>query len=260
MPEDLATEARGGPRRTTERVRVGEERGSLDKSGRRIARMFDAVAPRYDLLNRLLSMGIDHRWRRALANELAGVRGPVVDLCTGTGDVMLAAARAHPEMELVGFDFAPEMVKRGQAKSRRETLQDRMEFAVGDATALAVETASAGAVTVAFGIRNVADVTVALREMFRVLRPGGRILVLEFSLPANRLLRAGYLFYFRRILPIIGGLVSGVRAAYDYLPASVLRFPEGDAFVRLLEDAGFREARQQRLSFGIASLYVAEKR
>lgn len=242
---------------TTSRPR---ERELLAKEGRDIARMFDAVAPRYDLLNRTLSMGIDRAWRRALARELREVEGPVLDLCTGTGDVMFAAAHAHPRLTFVGLDFAPEMVKRGAAKSLDDPARGRVAFAVGDATALAIASESVGAVTVAFGIRNVSNVRVALREAHRVLRPGGRIVVLEFSLPRAGALRALYLFYFRRVLPVVGGIVSGVREAYTYLPLSVERFPEGAAFLALLEGAGFAAARERRLSFGIASLYVAEKR
>jgi demethylmenaquinone methyltransferase/2-methoxy-6-polyprenyl-1,4-benzoquinol methylase len=220
--------------------------------------MYDAVAPRYDLLNRTLSVGVDRAWRRALAAELRDVEGPVLDLCTGTGDVMFEGARAHPHLAFVGLDFAPEMVKRGAAKSR--STRGRLAFGVGDATALAVASGSVGAVTIAFGIRNVSEVPVALAEAHRVLRAGGRIVVLEFSLPRRGPLRGLYLFYFRRVLPLVGGLVSGVREAYAYLPASVARFPEGDAFLELLAGAGFSEPRARRLSFGIASLYVAEKR
>jgi demethylmenaquinone methyltransferase/2-methoxy-6-polyprenyl-1,4-benzoquinol methylase len=221
--------------------------------------MFDAVAPRYDLLNRTLSMGIDRSWRRALARELREVSGPVLDLCTGTGDVMFSAAGARGDLAFVGLDFAPEMVKRGAAKAASDPAGSRVAFGVGDATALAVASGSVGAVTIAFGIRNVADVPRALEEAHRVLRPGGRIVVLEFSIPRSRPLRAAYLFYFRRVLPVVGGIVSGVREAYAYLPMSVERFPEGDAFLDLLARAGFISPRERRLSFGIASLYVAEK-
>ena len=229
----------------------------LRKDGRTIAGMFDAVAPRYDRLNHILSLGVDHRWRRSLARALDGVRGPVLDLCTGTGDVMHAIRRRHPDLTCVGLDFAPEMIRQGQRKL--PSGGTGIAFGLGDATAIGVGTGQVGAVTVAFGIRNVENVARALEEMYRVLRPDGRLLILEFSVPSPPLLRRLYLAYFRLVLPRVGGWISGVGHAYRYLPASVLDFPEGAAFARLMTDAGFASVDAHRLSGGIATLYVGMK-
>jgi len=229
----------------------------LRKDGRTIAGMFDAVAPRYDRLNHILSMGVDHGWRRALARALDGVRGPVLDLCTGTGDVMHAIRHRHPDLACVGLDFASEMVRQGQRKLAPGEMG--IAFGLGDATAIGVATGQVGAVTVAFGIRNVENVPRALEEMHRVLRPDGRLLILEFSVPRQSLLRRLYLAYFRQVLPRVGGWISGVGHAYRYLPASVLEFPEGDAFARLITDAGFASVAAHRLTGGIATLYVGMK-
>jgi demethylmenaquinone methyltransferase/2-methoxy-6-polyprenyl-1,4-benzoquinol methylase len=228
----------------------------LRKDGRTISRMFDAVAPRYDLLNQVLSLGIDGSWRRALAAELDGVTGAVLDLCTGTGDVARTISHRRPDLAVVGLDFAPAMVRRGRAKVDADARSRRVWFGVGDATRLAVGDAAVDGVTIAFGIRNVEDTNRALRECWRVLRPGGRLVVLEFSLPPNPVVRAGYLGYFRHVLPRVGQWLSGVGSAYRYLPASVLSFPEGEAFLDLLAGAGFEERRLRRLTLGIASLYV----
>lgn len=229
------------------------------KDARTISGMFDAVAHRYDLLNQVLSLGIDGRWRRVLARELAGIAGPFLDVCTGTGDVMLTLCRARPELRCLGVDFAPEMVRRGREKVMREDRDRRVQFCIGDAMRLPARSGSVGAVTVAFGIRNVEDASGALLEMRRVLRPGGLVAVLEFSLPRSSALRAAYLFYFRHVLPRIGGWISGVSGAYRYLPESVLTFPQGEAFRRLLGDSGFGTVREIRLSGGIATLYLGVK-
>jgi len=221
--------------------------------------MFDAVAPRYDLLNHLLSLGIDRAWRRALARALDGVTGPVIDLCSGTGDVMFSLCRRHPTMTCLGIDFSKEMVRIGKRKASASPAGDRIVFAVGDATAISVRSESAGAATFAFGIRNVSNVPGALSETYRVLRSGGRVAILEFSLPRSPFLRAGYLFYLKRILPRVGAWMSGDGRAYQYLPDSVMEFAEGEAFLALLREAGFESVSATRLSGGIATLYAGVK-
>lgn len=231
----------------------------LRKDGRTISHMFDVVAPRYDLLNQVLSLGIDGVWRRALAAELDGVTGTVLDLCTGTGDVARTIARRRPDLDIVGLDFAPVMVRLGHRKLDGDPRVARVALGVGDATRLPLADGAVDAVTIAFGIRNVEDTLAGLRECHRVLRPGGRLVVLEFSVPPNPVVRAGYLAYFRHVLPRIGQWLSGAGAAYRYLPASVLRFPEGEAFLALLAEAGFGSTRVRRLSGGIASLYVGHR-
>jgi demethylmenaquinone methyltransferase/2-methoxy-6-polyprenyl-1,4-benzoquinol methylase len=231
----------------------------LVKDPRTVAHMFDAVAHRYDLLNQVLSLGIDGTWRRALARALEGIEGPLLDVCTGTGDVALAVCRHRREMHCLGVDFAPRMIRRGRAKVAAAGFAGRIGFCVGDAMSLALRSSSVGAVTIAFGIRNVKDPNVALDEMHRVLRPGGRVAVLEFSLPSSALVRAVYLLYFRRVLPRVGALLSGARDAYRYLPASVAVFPEGDGFRRLMVQAGFTDVGSRTLSAGIATLYTGAK-
>jgi demethylmenaquinone methyltransferase/2-methoxy-6-polyprenyl-1,4-benzoquinol methylase len=219
--------------------------------------MFDRIAARYDLLNRLLSGRRDVAWRRRLAESVPrrpGLR--VLDLATGTGDVLVAVCRRRPNVEHgVGLDAASGMLALARRKFLRAGLADRLSLVRSDAAQLPFPAGCFDVVTVAFGIRNVKVVPRALRELRRVLRAGGVALVLEFSLPANLLLRTLYLAYFRHILPRLGGLVSGDRGAYRYLNRTVEAFPSGTAFRRLMEQAGFEAVRAESLTFGIACLY-----
>lgn len=234
----------------------------LDKSAGRIAGMFDAIAPRYDLLNRVLSAGLDRywRWRAIRALRLTG-RDTLVDICTGTGDVAIAASRArHGARRVIGIDFAGAMLARAARKLSSRGLRDRVHLVRGDATRLPLPGAVADAATIAFGIRNVDAPGEACREILRVLRPGGRVAILEFGLPRLSVLRALYLGYFRHVLPRIGRAVSRHEAAYSYLPASVGGFPWGDAFAELLRREGFVAVAARPLAFGIVYLYTAEKR
>ena len=229
----------------------------VDKAPQQIARMFDAIASRYDLLNHLLSAGLDRAWRvRAVtALTLTGTE-TLLDLCTGTGDLALAAvARRDGARRVVGIDFASEMLRRGQAKIRERALGERIRLVLGDATQVPLPDASVDAATMAFGIRNVQEPEKALGEVHRVLRPGGRVAILEFGEPRPRLLRAVYLWYFRRVLPRIGRCVSGHSSAYTYLPSSVGTFFSPGAFCDLLRTGGFSEVRAVPLSFGIVYLY-----
>jgi demethylmenaquinone methyltransferase/2-methoxy-6-polyprenyl-1,4-benzoquinol methylase len=233
----------------------------LDKSASRIAGMFDAIAPRYDLLNTVLSAGLDRYWRRRAIRSLAlNGREMVVDVCTGTGDVAIAAARARSGAgRVLGVDFAAAMLERAQEKTRAAGLSSRVRLVRGDATRLPVSSASADAVTIAFGIRNVAQPEEACAELLRVLRPGGRLAILEFGLPVIPAVRPLYLWYFRHVLPRIGRAVSRHDAAYSYLPASVGAFPWGEAFAALLRDAGFHNVRSRPLTLGIVYLYTGRK-
>ncbi len=224
-----------------------------------IRSMFDRIAPRYDLLNRLLSAGIDVRWRRACVEMLdLGARGRVVDLCTGTADLLIEALRRSPDAGGIGVDLSSAMLVRGSTKLERRGLAARAGLASGDAERLPLRDGVFDGALVAFGIRNVGDPEAAVREVLRVLKPGGRFVVLEFSMPAGLLGRA-YRFYFGRLLPWIGGLVSGDRGAYAYLPASVERFPSPAAFAAMLEGAGFVSLRRRALTGGIAYLYRGDK-
>jgi demethylmenaquinone methyltransferase/2-methoxy-6-polyprenyl-1,4-benzoquinol methylase len=224
--------------------------------------MFDAIAPRYDLLNRLLSAGIDRWWRRRAIRALALTgRERVLDLCTGTADLALTAARARPgAARAVGVDFAGAMLALGADKIRRAGLGHRVDLVRGDATEIPLRDASVDAVTVAFGIRNVERTEAACDEMRRVLVPGGRVAILEFAVPTTPGVRALYLWYFNRVLPRIGRVVSRHSAAYSYLPASVGAFASPDQFVTILERHGFVDVSASRLTFGIVMLYTARRR
>jgi demethylmenaquinone methyltransferase/2-methoxy-6-polyprenyl-1,4-benzoquinol methylase len=223
--------------------------------------MFDAIAGRYDLLNHLLSAGIDRRWRRRATRALALTgRERVLDLCTGTADLAIAARTTTPAARrVVGIDFAGAMLKVGAEKVRRRQLAGVVALVQGDATRIPLADAAVDAVTIGFGIRNVEDAEAACLEIHRVLAPGGRIAILEFAIPTKPGLRAAYLWYFARVLPRVGGLISRHQGAYGYLPASVSTFPEPPAFVNILRNSGFSAVAASPLTFGIVYLYTATK-
>lgn len=222
--------------------------------------IFDRIAHRYDLLNRLLSFGRDVAWRRRMAERLPAANGlRLLDLATGTADVLLfLEAEIGGIAHGVGVDMSAGMLAQGREKVSRAGLRHKLALVRGDATSVPFAAESFDVVTIAFGIRNVVDVDAGLREMRRVLRPGGRALVLEFSLPRNLLIRIPYLFYFRHVLPRVGGLISGDAEAYRYLNRTVESFPYGEAFCALMTGAGFDRVVAQPLTFGVATLYVGE--
>ncbi len=231
-----------------------------DKTPDRIAGMFDAIAPRYDLLNHLLSAGIDRRWRaKAIASLSLTGRETVVDVCTGTGDVALEARAGGGAARVIGVDFAGGMLALGMQKVRGAGEAGRILLARGDAMRLPLADASVDAATVAFGIRNVQHPEVGCAEMARVLKPGGRLAILEFGVPRIPGIRPLYLWYFTHVLPRIGRLISGHSGAYAYLPASVGTFPPPETFVTLLRQAGFSDVRAVPLTMGIVYLYVARR-
>lgn len=222
--------------------------------------MFDRIAPRYDLLNRVLSGGIDVRWRRKIARLLPpGDRLRLLDVATGTADQILFLMDRAPQIaEAVGIDMAEHMLERGRVKIARRGIDRPIVLKRGDALAIPEPDASFDVCTISFGIRNVTDVLAGLREMRRVLKPGGRAFVLEFSQPEAPWFRAIYFFYLRRILPRIGGWMSGDREAYRYLNVTIETFPSGEAFCALMRQAGFANVRAIPLTMGIASIYVGD--
>ncbi|MGZ5023478.1 MAG: bifunctional demethylmenaquinone methyltransferase/2-methoxy-6-polyprenyl-1,4-benzoquinol methylase UbiE [Chthoniobacterales bacterium] len=212
--------------------------------------MFDRIAPRYDLANHLLSGGIDFFWRRRAARMVADWNpARVLDLATGSGDLALAIQRKLPNAEIVGADFSPEMLAHARKKGLTNTV-------VADALHLPVDDGSFQCVTVAFGLRNMADWGAALREMSRVLSSDGHVLVLEFSIP-NGWLRPVYRFYLHRCLPFLAAMITGQKDAYDYLGASIEKFPSGNAMTSLMEASVFRAAQAIPLTGGIATIYTA---
>ncbi len=238
-----------------------EETPSVDKRASRIRTMFAEIAPRYDFLNHLLSLGIDLRWRRE-AVRLAGnpTGGPILDVCCGTGDLALAFRRAHPDgMVIVAADFCRPMLVIAKEKSARRR-GSPIQFIEADTLHLPFPDNTFGLVSVAFGLRNVADTDRGLCEMARVCRPGGLVLVLEFTLPTMPVLGSLYRWYFHRVLPRIGqALARNRHSAYNYLPASVEEFPQGIALLRRMAAAGLRDAKAFPMTFGIATLYSGTK-
>jgi demethylmenaquinone methyltransferase/2-methoxy-6-polyprenyl-1,4-benzoquinol methylase len=244
-------------------------KGARDErdSARRVRDMFSDIAPRYDLLNHLLSFSMDNRWRRLTAEKfrriLRRTDARVLDLCCGTGDLAFALEVARVDVirdstahrvPIVGCDFAYPMVERARRKARSDS--HTAEFINGDALSMPFPDASFDLVATAFGFRNLANYARGLREIARVLKPGGRIAILEFSEPSNTAMAKMYRFYFKWILPLIGGMISGNRVAYAYLPSSVSNFPAPPELTKLLGNAGFLEIRYQAWNFGSVVLHT----
>lgn len=230
---------------------------SEEQSARWVRSMFARIAPRYDLANRVLSFHLDRYWRwltvRKVAHILARPHARALDLCCGSGDLTFAL-QARANTKVLGSDFCHPMLMEAMRKGKRRQMPPL--FFEADALRLPVPDESVDLVTVAFGFRNLANYRRGLEEMRRVLRPKGLAAILEFSQPPNRVFNAGYQFYFQRLLPVIGGLVSGSREAYSYLPESVQRFPDAEELVNRIREAGFREARYEHFTFGIVALHL----
>jgi len=224
-----------------------------------VRRMFSAVAPRYDLLNHLLSLNIDRRWRRVAVDRLLDRCDPdglILDSCAGTLDLTAAlAARRAFRGRIVACDFALPMLERGRPKAA----PDRVRIACADALRLPLAGQSVDGAMVGFGVRNLADLEAGLEEFARVLRPGAPLVILEFTTPRHQPLRAAYLFYFERLLPLVGRAVSGHDSAYRYLPESVLRFPAPDDLAGRMRRVGFQAVRWSSLTGGIAAVHVGER-
>jgi len=232
--------------------------GDKQDKGQAVQDMFASIAPTYDLLNRVMSAGVDRGWRKAAAAQaLAHSPRRVLDVATGTGDFAIELKERAPQIELTASDFVPQMLDIGREKARTRGLDIRFEE--GDALKLPYPDGSFDVVTCSFGFRNFADYAQGLAEFWRVLAPGGRLVLLEFPPPAPGLFGAIFRVYFQHILPLIGGLLSGNAAAYRYLPESVLAFPDPERLAQMMRATGFR-TRYRALTFGIAGLWVGDKR
>lgn len=221
--------------------------------------LFDHIAYRYDLLNHLLSGGIDLYWRRKAIHPLVQHHPKrILDVATGTADFAIAAMRLNPE-QVIGVDISPSMLKIGQKKIAQRGLSEKITLELGEAENLRYPAESFDAAIVAFGARNFEDLDKGLSEMHRVLKKGGSIVVLEFSRPNAFPFKQLYFFYFNNILPFIGRMISKDKEAYRYLPDTVMKFPDGNSFLARLEQAGFSSLREERLTFGIATIYTGVK-
>ena len=224
-----------------------------------VQNMFNNIAPKYDLLNHLLSAGIDKGWRRKVRKALTGSHPEtILDVATGTGDLAIELAKM-PAKKIIGIDIAEDMLEIGRKKVQKKGLSDIIVLEPGDSEDIHYADNYFDAITVAFGVRNYENLEKGLREMQRVLKPGKKVAILEFSKPAAFPMKNLYRFYFNHILPTIGRMVSKDDSAYTYLPQSVARFPENEDFLHILLKTGFKNPFQKRLTFGIATLYVAEK-
>jgi demethylmenaquinone methyltransferase / 2-methoxy-6-polyprenyl-1,4-benzoquinol methylase len=226
-----------------------------------IKEMFDAIAPRYDFLNRLLSLRQDIYWRRTMISALdLPEKAEVLDVACGTGDVLLEMlSRTRNYKLIVGADFAPGMLKLARIKLLQENTSSNVQLITGNALHLPFPPDSFDAITIAFGIRNIMDRKSALTCFFECLKPGGKVAVLELATPSNKFFLSLYLFYFSKILPIIGSFFSKHLKAYDYLPASVINFPPPDKFTAIMTQVGFREIKWRRLTLGIATVHIGQK-
>ncbi|MFT3770857.1 MAG: bifunctional demethylmenaquinone methyltransferase/2-methoxy-6-polyprenyl-1,4-benzoquinol methylase UbiE [Minicystis sp.] len=240
-------------------VSVKEQRpGSMGSARPGSGEMFDAIAPRYDLLNRLISLGLDQGWRKKTVAAMSlKAGGTALDLATGTGDLALMIARTHPEVKVLGTDPSRGMLD--VAVQKGKAIGDRIAFSQGDAQAIDLPDASVDAVSMAFGIRNVEDRPRALREMARVTRPGGRIAILELSEPRRGPLAVLARFHIHQVVPRLGGALSGA-SEYGYLQRSIAAFPPPDEFAAVMEGAGLEVLEVAPLTFGVVCLFVATPR
>jgi len=221
--------------------------------------MFDNIAPKYDFLNHFLSLGIDKLWRKKAIRILSGYPSEIIlDVATGTGDFAIAASKLKPK-KITGFDLSEQMLNVGRVKVKKLGLERIIDFRKGDSEAMPFADNEFDAITVAFGVRNFENLEKGLAEFKRVLKSDGVAIILEFSKPKYFPMKQFYLFYFFGILPLIGRMVSKDRSAYSYLPESVMAFPDDEKFMAILKKTGFSRVKQKRLTFGIATIYLAQK-
>lgn len=223
--------------------------------------MFNDIAPSYDRLNHLMSLGIDNIWRKKALKEIVdGTQQQILDVACGTGDSTIAIAKAmEPGGRVTGIDISAGMMEPLMRKAAHEGVHDRIKLLQADALQMPFEADSFHRVTCAFGIRNFEDRKKGLAEFLRVLKPGGRAVILELGIPDKPFIKALYDIYFRHILPLIGGIISGNRAAYRYLPESVYAFPRPETFCAMMERAGFHNVRHRNFTFGLCRLFIGEK-
>lgn len=224
-------------------------------------KIFNLISGRYDFLNRLLSFGLDIRWRQAMLKFIPSETTlKMLDLATGTADVVIAAVEARPNIySAVGLDMAEEMLKIGRKKVERCDLSKKITLQRGDAQELPFGDNSFDVLTIAFGIRNIPDLRKVMMEMYRVAKPGGQTLILEFSIPKNIFLKFGYILYLRLFVPVLGFLFSGNYRAYKYLNQTIEQFPYGDRFCKILKQMGFKNVEAYPQLGGVATVYVSEK-
>ena len=232
-------------------------------NGFAIGDLFDRIAGSYDRLNHLLSLNIDRRWRCRAVSEIPSTihhpQSTILDVAIGTADLTLEILRQGKAAHVTGLDVSRQMMAIGEQKVAKAGYADKVTFDYGSALEMPYENARFDVVTCAYGVRNFSDLQCGLNEMFRVLKPGGQIVILEFSYPTNPFVRACYDLYFSHILPWVGGLISGNKEAYNYLPASVLHFPKPDAFLTMMKEAGFSDCKQKAYTFGLCRLYIGKK-
>jgi demethylmenaquinone methyltransferase/2-methoxy-6-polyprenyl-1,4-benzoquinol methylase len=229
------------------------------KKKENVRKMFNDISGKYDFLNHFLSFGVDYSWRRKFVGQLSAYKPrKILDVATGTGDLAFMICNLEPE-KVTGIDIAGNMLAIANQKAVQKRLGNRVHFLEGDAESLSFPDASFDAVTVAFGVRNFEDLEKGLSEMRRVLRPGGVMMILEFSHPASFPMKQFYNFYSKRLIPIIGKVVSGNKQAYSYLPESVSAFPSGRDFLFIMEKTGLKMVSRRILTYGVATIYTGEK-
>ncbi|MCX8031170.1 MAG: bifunctional demethylmenaquinone methyltransferase/2-methoxy-6-polyprenyl-1,4-benzoquinol methylase UbiE [Thermodesulfovibrionales bacterium] len=226
---------------------------------KQVIHMFNRIANYYDFLNHFLSFNMDKKWRTRAIDELANYRPKfILDVATGTADFAIEAVKLNPE-KIIGIDISDKMLEIAKVKIQKKNLSSIIELQKGDSENLSFADNTFDAVTVAFGVRNFSDLQTGLKEIFRVLKTGGRVIVLEFSKPNNVFIKPLFNFYFNSILPFLGNKISKDKKAYKYLPDSVREFPDGVDFINILERVGFRNTSYKILTFGICSIYIGEK-
>lgn len=240
-------------------MQVNPYKESEQQKKKQVEQMFDNIAPKYDFLNHFLSLGIDKLWRRKAIRILSTYScRNILDVATGTGDFAVAASKLNPQ-KIIGFDLSEQMLQVGREKVKRLGLDNLIEFRKGDSEAMPFEDQQFDAITVAFGVRNFENLENGLKEFYRVIKNDGVVIILEFSKPKYFPMKQVYLFYFFKILPLVGRMVSKDSSAYSYLPESVMAFPDDQRFLSILKQVGFSVTSQKRLTFGIATIYIAQK-